>query len=934
MTIGQKAPDSRVWRSALRAHEESLQIADSVEKVIDVVRRALESLPGVGQGAVFLTAGAGDVRRVATVKGPESDRLTAPGIELTGLARRALRERRTVQQAGSAPGTLWAAVLQSPRGLHGAVAVVGENEEIPGLLAHAGMALGRETERERGASTLRAAEERAENLECAVGILDSIACEGGSENVLRRIASAFARIPGIGKTSLWCLRRDDGVYVEVARNANGTDVAYPAPPPDARRGETLRAWWEALPRTAGFAWWPAGSIERPRPGTGDTLFVPLSRHDSPLLQGFLMAEVEAPLEDALVVEDVQRWASLARVALESRAEGGSGLSYLEELREEQQHVADLHRLKTQFIAAVSHELRTPLTSISAYAEALRQSQVAEQTETRDRFLQVIHEESRRLARIVDDILDLATMDSGHVRLSCRRVDLVGVIRGALDVIRPIADRKRIGVVPPSPEPAEVHADPDLMKQLVVNLLENAVKFTKEGGEIRLIVERESSSVRLVVEDEGPGIPADKLDAIFETFYQVDGTDSREHGGSGLGLAICRSIVSWHDGRIWAESDSGHGARMVVSLPRVRAVSHPRAEAPEGTAARREENRIPELMIEMVSEVIGAEAVSLMLLDETGHDLFIQAAIGVPEDVIRDVRVALGERIAGHVAATGEALLIPDVERDGRFPTGGGGRQYRTRSVMSVPVQLRGEPIGVLNATNKTSGEAFTEQDRRLLEMLAQRVALALQKLREYGSRRDSIERLEEAISGVIDARRHYFPSRENHSRLVLAVCEELGIDPEETTRIHYASIVRDVGMMRLPEGVYRKPVRLSSSDRELVRRHPEEGARTIRPIEFQSDVFDMVLSHHEEPDGTGYPRGLSGEGIPRGARILAVVDAYDALRTGRPYKPAVSVREAVDELRRHAGRQFDEEIVNALVRVLEGQGDLPSSPEPESRGES
>jgi hypothetical protein len=408
---------------------------------------------------------------------------------------------------------------------------------------------------------------------------------------------------------------------------------------------------------------------------------------------------------------------------------------------------------------------------------------------------------------------------------------------------------------------------------------------------------------------------------------VDGTDSREHGGSGLGLAICRSIVTWHDGRIWAESGPGRGATLVVSLPRLRAVSRVRAEPVEELTARQDEHRVPELMIEMIAEIVGAETVSLMLLDEGEGGLYIQAAMGLPDHAIRDVRVALGESISGKVAESGKALLIPDIEKDARFPVRPG-EQYRTRSLLCVPVTLRDRTIGVINVTNRTTGEPFTDHDQRLVAMLARRVALVMQKLRDYGDRRDAIARMEDAIQGVIDARRHYFTSREGHTRLVVAVCGELGLDPEETTRIHYASFLRDVGMVRLPEGVYRKPGRLTAEDRERIRRHPEDGARSIRPIELESGVFDVILAHHEELDGTGYPRGLAGPGIPRGARILAVIDAYDALRTGRPYKRAVDTADAVKELRANAGSQFDVQVVDALVRVLERQG------EPGTRGRS
>jgi HD-GYP domain-containing protein (c-di-GMP phosphodiesterase class II) len=230
-------------------------------------------------------------------------------------------------------------------------------------------------------------------------------------------------------------------------------------------------------------------------------------------------------------------------------------------------------------------------------------------------------------------------------------------------------------------------------------------------------------------------------------------------------------------------------------------------------------------------------------------------------------------------------------------------------------------VGVVNVTNKTTGERFATHDLRLLEILAERVALVMSQLRELGQTRDGIRGMEEAMQGVIDVRRHYYPSR-GFSDLLLEVCHEVGLDERQTSEIHYASILRDVGMTRLPEGVYKKAAHLSEGDREQIRRHPEEGVRILQSIEFLPDVFDIILAHHEEPDGSGYPHGLKKTGIPLGARILAVVDAYHSLRTGRPYRQAVGPEDAIGELRRNAGGQFDDGLVDALVRVLVRNGEL------------
>jgi len=865
---------------------------------------------------VYLTEARGELIEAARITGPESLRLVASEVQLVGVARRAARELETVRQVGVASDAVWASPLRSSRGIEGVVVAVGGVGDVSRFLAHAGLALERERMRADQSRRGQNADGRAADLEQAVDVLDTIAREGGSDTVLRRVVSAVSGLPAVAKASLWTLRAEDGHYVETVRGAGGPEL-----PDAAQWTEGFVTWSGSLPRWNDFPWVSTATAIRSGPGAGDTLVVPLPAPGRAHPIGLVLVALDASPGQPDLAADLRRWAGLASHALQGLENHGRPESSYEELREERNRITDLHRLKSQFIAAVSHELRTPLTSITAYAETLQAGVGEVDGPTQERFLRVIHDESRRLTRIVDDILDLATMDSGRVRLSCRVVDARVILDDALDVIRPIAGNRTIEVCLPEGERADVHADPDLLKQLLVNLLENAVKFTGSDGRIEIGLDRETSAVRLWVADDGPGIPNDKLDAIFERFFQIDGSNVRRHGGSGLGLAIARSIAAWHDGRIWAESHEGQGARFVVSLPRIRATSRQRASEPTIKGAPTDDNRVPELVIEMIAEVMCAESVSLMLLDETGDELYILAAMGLPDEAIRAARVAVGESISGTVARTGQPVLVPDVDRDDRFGPSGRNDQYRTRSLISYPVKSQDEVIGVLNVTNKSDGESFSEHDLELLAMLAERVALVMRKLKELGDSKEGVQRMEEAIQGVIDVRRHYYPT-EGFSTLLLALCAELGIAQEDTSRIHYASILRDVGMTRLPEGVYKKPGALTDVDRELIRQHPEDGARILRSIEFLPDVFDIIQAHHEEPDGTGYPHGLTEDGIPFGARLLGVLDAYHSLRTGRPYRQAVGASAAIAELRRNAGEQFDTELVDALVRVLVGRGEL------------
>jgi|GEM_PF-2203559 len=863
--------DPRILRHILEIQEEGLQLADSLERVIDLVRRTVSSAPGVGNGAVYLIEG-GEPRRVATIDGPEAQRLAANDIDLAALARHALQSGESAKQGESTAAPAVAHLLRSAHGPEATVAVAGDLTLFERFFAHAGAAIARERTRSNDRSVQAEAVRRAEAFERCAEILDGLAMQEDPELMALRIAGAAAcSCRGFGEISFWTIRAEDRAPVKIA-SAGSARGNF-----DFSRALSFQDWIEGLPRWGGAAWIRDTENRNIRPTPKDFLLAPMRAESPESLLGFLLAEVIQPLEDSWPAEDLLRWSALGRLALLQRTGRRRSQDHLDELRAQKDREAESYRMKSQLIAAVSHELRTPLTSIRAYAETLRKPQVSAEPDTRDRFLQIIHDESRRLTRIVDDILDLATLEGGRVRLTMRRVDLGKALQDALDVIRPIASERGITIRCEVPGEIPVQADPDLLEQLAVNLLENAVKFSERGGEVRLGVERERTTCRVFVEDDGPGIPADKLDRIFEQFYQVEGGQSRRHGGAGLGLAICKSITLWHDGRIWAESEEGRGARFIVSLPRVRARTSP-GEAKQSSDVPRD--LVLELVVEMVAEILGVETVSLSRRDSGGDELVLKVAR------------------AEHSGAT-----------------------TQERPELVAPIRLQGKTIGFLHASEKINDVPFDDHDTRLLELLAERTALVLQKLQEVGDSPEVMRNLERALRAVIDVRRHYDGGE--LGSLVLDVCERLKISPEETARIHYAAMVRDVGMTRIPFGVTKKPAMLSARDRALLERHPEEGARMLRPIEFQQDVFDIVLAHHEEPAGSGYPRGIRRDAIPRGARILAVVDAYAAMRAGRPYRLRASHEEALAELHRHVGRQFDPEVVEALEAAVAAREQSP-----------
>jgi two-component system sensor histidine kinase BarA len=237
---------------------------------------------------------------------------------------------------------------------------------------------------------------------------------------------------------------------------------------------------------------------------------------------------------------------------------------------------ELDRLKSSFLATVSHELRTPLTSIMGYSEMLAQGLAGPMNDEQSEYLQTILDKSETLLKLISSILDISQIEAGKVRLTFEPVDVAEVIRSSLSFVAPQAQKKGILLQVRVPERhTRATADREKLRQTVVNLLANAVKFTAEGGtvsvalsEIAFQPELNGEGYRILVEDTGVGIPAEYHSKIFQSFYQIDSSSTREFGGAGLGLAIVKSFVEGHGGRVSVESAVGQGSRFTAVLPTV------------------------------------------------------------------------------------------------------------------------------------------------------------------------------------------------------------------------------------------------------------------------------------------------------------------------------------------------------------------------------
>jgi signal transduction histidine kinase/ActR/RegA family two-component response regulator len=229
---------------------------------------------------------------------------------------------------------------------------------------------------------------------------------------------------------------------------------------------------------------------------------------------------------------------------------------------------DANRLKDQFLAVVSHELRTPLNAILGWSEMLLGRKLPE--ESRERACQTIFDSAKRQAQLIDDLLDVARIMSGKLRLERTFIDFQEVVRAAIEVVQPAASARHQEIVLDVESPAAaVYGDRVRLQQIVWNLLSNAIKFSNERSSIRVRLRPRGQTVELAVTDTGQGIPREFLASVFEPFRQADGTTTRYHGGLGLGLSIVKHLVDAHAGAIAAHSDGeGRGATFTVRLPMV------------------------------------------------------------------------------------------------------------------------------------------------------------------------------------------------------------------------------------------------------------------------------------------------------------------------------------------------------------------------------
>ncbi|HOT26668.1 MAG TPA: GAF domain-containing protein [Candidatus Ozemobacteraceae bacterium] len=332
-------------------------------------------------------------------------------------------------------------------------------------------------------------------------------------------------------------------------------------------------------------------------------------------------------------------------------------------------------------------------------------------------------------------------------------------------------------------------------------------------------------------------------------------------------------------------------------------------------------RLLEMVVDQTSRVLGGvRSISLILYDEMTGKLHVRVHRGLsPEYAVRPIEI--GDGIAGKVFAKCEPLMINDLPsdtpQDSSAPSG--------RSSLCVPLIVKEHAIGVLSVSEKLSGEIFDDNDLSLLVTLASQISIALHNAKLYEDLEASYLSAVRALANSLDAKDAY---TRGHSERVAAFSVEIGrrmgLKPEAIKNLQIGALLHDIGKIGISENIINKPARLTPDEYELIKTHPVRGANIIEPASFLKEKVPLIKHHHERFDGKGYPDGLSGDAIPLLARIVCVADSWDAMTSKRAYRNVVPKEQAVQELLKCAGTQFDPKIVAAFIEVLQDEKTVES----------
>lgn len=320
-----------------------------------------------------------------------------------------------------------------------------------------------------------------------------------------------------------------------------------------------------------------------------------------------------------------------------------------------------------------------------------------------------------------------------------------------------------------------------------------------------------------------------------------------------------------------------------------------------------------LCLKEINEKLKVKHSSIMLIDESGNELIVMACQGHRSKQVLGKTQKIDEGVAGRVVQDKKPILVKDIGCDNRFNRSER-PGYKTKSFVSAPLILGERILGVINIIDKISEESFCETDVNLLCTIAGQVSIAVDNARLYKTLEDNCFNMVKFLADSLEAKDHYTSGHSQRvSEYSSSIANIIGVSDKEKNTLLHAALLHDIGKIGISELVFNKPDKLDDSEYDTIKSHPVKGEEIIRPLGFLKEAILHIRGHHESFDGSGYPDGLGGDDLPLLTKIMTVADAFDAMTSERTYRPSRKTSEAMLELKRSSGIQFDPDVVDAFA---------------------
>ena len=324
------------------------------------------------------------------------------------------------------------------------------------------------------------------------------------------------------------------------------------------------------------------------------------------------------------------------------------------------------------------------------------------------------------------------------------------------------------------------------------------------------------------------------------------------------------------------------------------------------------------MLKISTDMLQAEAGSILLLDEEKEEFIFAAATGAKKDKLKDIRVPVGEGIAGWVARENKSVLVADAQNDPRFFRKVDQKtSFKTTSIIAVPLLTKDKLIGVVEVLNKKDNQFFNEEDKSLLEAFANQAAVAIENAKLYDNLNSMFLNTVKSLAAAIETKDIY---TRGHSERVTKyselIAKDMGLPDNDIKDLRLAGLLHDIGKIGIDESILRKPSKLTNIEFQEIKRHPVYAANILESIPQMKEIIPAIKHHHERYDGNGYPDGLKDDDIPYFSRILSIADTFDAMSSNRPYRDALPLDMCLQEIQLCSGSQFDPEIASIAIKTL------------------